>query len=101
MSGPKVIRVVTREELMSRGSSELARLDAALDQWIRSGRRNDALDDSDIAKAKRRRDSVRQLMDRGQFSEAQNAARDETEFLKKDREQRISKAVNAALRLRV
>lgn len=35
MSRPKVVRVVTREELVAAGTTLLARLDAAAQQWQR------------------------------------------------------------------
>ena len=35
MSGPKVVRIVTREELVAESTALLARLDAAIQQWQR------------------------------------------------------------------
>ena len=57
MSGPTVVRVVTREELVAICQGQLARLDRALEHWISQGRRADALDEADIVHAQRRRDA--------------------------------------------
>lgn len=43
MSGPKVVRIVTREEHEAICRGMLARIDAALEQWAETGRRNDCL----------------------------------------------------------
>jgi hypothetical protein len=40
MSGPKVVRIVTREEILGICHGQLARVDAALAEWTRKGRRN-------------------------------------------------------------
>ena len=49
MSGPKVVRIVTREEIIATCKDILAQLEAEVRQWERVGRRNDLLSDHDIA----------------------------------------------------
>ena len=42
MSGPKVVRIVTREENEAICRGMLARIDAALEEWAETGRRRAA-----------------------------------------------------------
>lgn len=49
MSGPKVIRIVTREEILEICRGQLARVDAALEHWTRIGRRNGCVDEDAVA----------------------------------------------------
>lgn len=48
MSGPKVVRIVTRGELLAFCEGILARLDAAVEEWIKIGRRNDTLTEAEV-----------------------------------------------------
>ena len=65
MSGPKVVRIVTREEHKAICQGMLARIDAALEEWAAAGRRNDCLDAATVEAARRRRDALAALAAEG------------------------------------
>lgn len=94
MSGPKVVKVVTREELMAAGEALLARLNAALDEWERCAVSVEA-DDSGLKAARDRRDALERMLRSDKFSEFARAATDEIGFLEVDAEKRIEKAAQA------
>lgn len=100
MSGPKVVRIVTREEHEAICRGMLARIDAALEEWVKTGRRNDYLDAATIEAAHRRRDTLAALAAKGLFAEMQAQAPAEESFLRSDMRFRIEKAaaVKAAAR---
>lgn len=102
MSGPKVVRVVTREELIQRCRSHLARLDAALSHWERVGIRNACLDESAIAAAKARRDELWSMLTKDRFVDIQKQVPVEIAFLQSDMEvrQTAAAAERAAVRTR-
>lgn len=60
MSGPKAFRIVTRAEIISICRRSLARLDAAIEFWTSTCKRNGTIDQSDTRRAETRvRGSVR------------------------------------------
>lgn len=95
MSGPKVVRIVTREENEAICRGMLARIDAALEEWAETGRRNDYLDAATIEAARRRRDALTALAARGLFAEMQAQAPAEESFLRSDLRFRLEKAAAA------
>lgn len=102
MSGPKVVRIVTREEILDICNGLLARVDAALADWLRIGNRNACIDDDAIAAAKRRRDSLAALIAADRFTDLQKQAPIEEAFLRDDLQARLAKvaAEQAAARSR-
>ncbi|MGV3458141.1 hypothetical protein [Sphingomonas sp.] len=90
MSGPKVVRIVTREEILEICQGQLARVDAALAEWTRIGRRNDCIDDDALATARHRRDSLAALIAAERFTELQKQAPREEEFLRDDMQRRLA-----------
>jgi hypothetical protein len=84
LSGPKVVRIVTREEHEAICRGMLARIDAALEQWAEAGRRNDCLDQPTVDAARRRRDALAALTAQGRFAEMQAQAPAEESFLRSD-----------------
>jgi hypothetical protein len=100
MSGPKVVRIVTREELIAQGQGQLARLDAVLAAWAAQGRRHDVLGEDDITAAERRREDLQDLLGQDRFAELQTAVAGEIAFLKSDQEARLHKAALAAAKAR-
>ena len=58
MSGPKAFRIVTRAEIMAICRRSLARLDAAIEDWISRGQGNGTIDKADIDKVIARRDDT-------------------------------------------
>lgn len=95
MSGPKVVRIVTREELIDICQGHLARVDTALDRWNRVGQRNDCLEEADIAKARTRRDKLAALIAADRFADLQKEAPLEVQFLHDDLDHRLAKAAAA------
>lgn len=90
MSGPKVVRIVTREEILDICRGQLARVDAALSEWIRIGRRNDCLDEMALETASRRRDALAALIAADRFMDLQKQAPAEEEFLRADMQRRLA-----------
>lgn len=95
MSGPKVVRIVTREEILEICRGHMARVDAALAEWTRIGRRNDCIDEEAVATAGRRRDALAALITGERFMDLQKQAANEEAFLRDDIQVRLG-AVAAA-----
>jgi len=102
MSGPKVVRIVTREELLEICNGQLARVDSALAEWICVGQRNECIDTQAIAEARRRRDALAALIASNQFMDLQKQAPVEEEFLRGDLQSRLHQIATeqAAARMR-
>jgi hypothetical protein len=96
MSGPKVVRIVTIEEVIAICRGHLARLDAALDEWKRVGRRNNTLSEADIARVEARCDRLRRLLEQGRFMDLQKAVPKQIADLAADQEARLASAAAAA-----
>jgi hypothetical protein len=90
VSGPKVVRIVTREEILEICHGQLARVDAALAEWIRIGRRNDCIDEEAVAAANRRRDALAALIAADRFMDLQKQAPAEEAFLRDDMQRRLA-----------
>lgn len=80
MSGPKVVRVITREELVAAGESLLRRLDAALAEWERACTVV-GVSSADQKATKDRRNALEQLFRADQFAQFGQAAIAEIDFL--------------------
>ena len=96
MSGPKVIRIVTREEIIAicrgcwRASTPRSpRGDASANATERS-------DAADIAATEKRRDALRALLAKDRFVELQAQVGNEIAFLKADTQDRLAHAASAA-----
>lgn len=102
MSGPKVVRIVTREEILETCHGMLARVDAALAEWTRIGRRNDCIDDEALSAAQARRGALAALIAADRFVDLQKQAPIEEAFLRDDVQIRLAKvaAEQAAARSR-
>lgn len=92
MSGPKVVRIVTREELIDICEGHLARLRVAVEEWIRIGRRNDTLTDAEVSATLARQEELRRMLAQDRFAELQKAVPDEIAFLRADQETRLARA---------
>lgn len=99
MSGPKVVRVVTREELVAAGTALLARLDAAVRQWQRDC--GDSVKPADVQVTKSRRDALAATLAAHKFSEFGQSAVKEIDFLQADAEQRRERAAQARAQERI
>jgi hypothetical protein len=92
MSGPKAFRIVTRAEIMTICRRSLARLDAAIEDWISRGQCNGTIDKADIDKVIARRDALRDLLSADRFVELQKQLPAEISYLQVDAERRAEKA---------
>jgi hypothetical protein len=92
MSGPKAFRIVTRAEIMAICRRSLARLDAAIEDWIYRGQRNGTIDKADIDKVIARRDALRSLLLADRFVDLQKQVPTEISYLQADAERRAEKA---------
>lgn len=90
MSGPKVVRIVTRDEIIAVCRGHLARVDAALAEWTRIGRRDDCVDDEAVAAAGARRDALAALIEADRFMDLQKQAATEEAFLRDDLKRRLA-----------
>lgn len=95
MSGPKVARIVTREEVIAACEGHLARLDAAIERWRRVGQRNEVVSDADLAAMESRRAALQRLLDTEQFATLQHQAPSEIAFLQNDTQHRLQRAAAA------
>jgi hypothetical protein len=96
MSGPKVVRVVTREELIATCRSQLVRLDAAIAEWTRTCQRAGALDAAAVAAVAEKRQAMAQLLVADRFLDLQKQVPLAVEFLRSDGAARITQAAAAA-----
>ncbi|MBR8332233.1 hypothetical protein KDW69_11290 [Burkholderia ambifaria] len=96
MSGPKVVRIVTREEIVAICEGHLQRLDQAIATWIAEGRRTGKLSDEEIAATRARREVLAALIATDAFMDLQKKVPDEIAFLKADVARRQQAAVDQA-----
>lgn len=101
MSGPKVVRIVTREERIAICQGLLARLDAALGEWERVGRRNDTVTDEDARAMRSRYMKLTEALEADRFEEVQQEAGREAQFVQADQDQRLAAAVEGRKRSRL
>lgn len=92
MSGPKVVRIVTREEILETCFGQLARVDAAIDEWLQVGRRNELVDDPAAAALRERREALAHLIAADRFVEFQKQAAIEEAFIRDDLRRRFEEA---------
>ncbi|MCK1298437.1 MULTISPECIES: hypothetical protein [unclassified Bradyrhizobium] len=95
MSGPKAFRIVTRAEIISICRRSLARLDAAVEFWTSTCKRNGTIDQSDIDRVVARRDEIRRMLDADRFTDLQKQVIAEISYLSADAERRAEKAAES------
>ncbi|MCR4466601.1 hypothetical protein [Burkholderia sp. SCN-KJ] len=96
MSGPKVVRIVTREEIVAICEGHLQRLDQTIATWIAEGRGTGKLSDEEIAATQARRDALGALIAADAFMDLQKQVPDEIAFLKTDLARRQQVAIDQA-----
>lgn len=94
MSGPKVVRVITREELVAAGKALLRRLDGALTEWERTCA-HVGVSPADQKASKDRRNALEQMLRADRFAEFGRAAVAEIDFLDADAGHRRERAAQA------
>jgi hypothetical protein len=92
MSGPKVVRIVTREEIIAACKDILAQLDVEVRRWERVGQRNDVLSDEDITATRKRQAHLRALLDEDRFLDLQKQVPDEISYLQANMAERLNQA---------
>ncbi|KSV81785.1 hypothetical protein N183_14830 [Sinorhizobium sp. Sb3] len=100
MSGPKVVRIVTREEIIAICEGHLAQLEAAAAQWKRVCERNSVIDDNDVAQVHARVEAMQALLASEKFEELQKRVPAEIAFLNADVEKRVQRAADEAVSAR-
>jgi hypothetical protein len=100
MSGPKVIHVVTREELVARCEVHLRQLDVAIAEWMKAHERNSKEDIEAIKGVVSRREELGRLLKEDRFSELQKRIPAEISFLRADAQARIERAAFKAAQLK-
>lgn len=101
MSGPKVVRIVTREEVLATCSVLIRRLDGAITRWHQELERLGLADADDIQAVTRRRERIEALLASDRFVDLQKQASDEIAYLERDVEVKRQAAVaRAAQRVR-
>ncbi|HKR43137.1 MAG TPA: hypothetical protein VJU59_26230, partial [Paraburkholderia sp.] len=84
MSGPKVVRIVTREEILAICEGHLRRLDQTVAQWIAHGRKNGEINEEEIAATRARQQHLSDLLKQDAFMDLQKKVPDEIAYLKAD-----------------
>ncbi|MEI9401727.1 hypothetical protein [Mesorhizobium argentiipisi] len=96
MSGPKVVRIVTREELVAICEGQIAAFEAMVGSWERFGERNRCVDQQDIDQTRDRVRAMRALLAGDNFAEVQKRIPAEISFLKSDMDRRMNATADAA-----
>ncbi len=92
MSGPKVVRIVTIEEVRETCRGHLARLEEAVHRWERIGRRNGTVTEEDIRAMRARQSEIAALLAQERYLDLQKRAPEEIQFIDADIERRLAEA---------
>ena len=96
MSGPKVVRIVTREEIIAICEGQLRLLDQAVARWEAQAEGLGQLNEQERAATRARQARLRALLTDDQFRELQKAVPIEIEHLRRDQLAREERAVRQA-----
>lgn len=96
MSGPKVVRVVTREELLARALDQIAALERAIERFAAFGRRHDINLVSEIAAHRNAIAELRALTNAGAWNVIARRCADLTVTVDYDRKAREDELIAAA-----
>ncbi len=94
MSGPKVIRIVSLEEVTETCQILLAQVDAEIAEWTRVGNRNAVISKTDIAAMMQSRTSLGRMLELGQHVSLQKEAPLLIQKLRTDMDGRLEQAEN-------
>jgi len=95
MSGPKVVRVVTREERIENCEGLLAQLDAVTRALKADAARLDDSEGEELARSTIRRDALLELVRTDNFDQADVQIRQEISFISSKRSEAIERAASA------
>ncbi|WMN20552.1 hypothetical protein QL104_14505 [Pseudomonas piscis] len=93
MSGPKVVRIVTREEIIALCEEHLQRLEQAMARWEAQAARLGELNEEQRNATHARAERLRALLGQEQFAQLQRAVPIEIEYLRRDQTEREERAV--------
>lgn len=93
MSGPKVVRIVTREEIIAICEGHLQRLERAVDRWQTQATRLGELSEQERSASLERHARLRALLAEDRLAELQKAVPLEVEHLRRDLEDREERAI--------
>jgi hypothetical protein len=94
MSGPKVVRIVTRDEMIAGCKDVLAQLEAEVRRWERIGKRNELLSDDDIAATRKRRAGIEALLATDRFEDLQKQVPVEIAYLQANMAERLNEVAS-------
>lgn len=100
MSGPKVVRVVTREELLAQSMAISARLQVAIQRWQAAACDAGDLSDEEVAETRARQERLLAELNLDRFAEFNRGANSEIVFLSADTERRRELAATRRADLR-
>lgn len=100
MSGPKVVRIVTREEILEICAGHLRRLEQAIARWEEQAQRLGQLTEQERAATHERFKQLRQLIEADRLLDLQKQVPIEIQYLKDDLQQRENRAVQQATQQR-
>jgi hypothetical protein len=92
MSGAKVVRIVTREEVIAICEGMLAQLREVVARWSGVGKRNDLITDDELAATRQRLSELEALLRADQFTVVQKQVAQEIAYLKSDMTRRLGDA---------
>ena len=92
MSGPKVMRIVTRDEIIAICRGHLVALNKAIQEWTQFCQRNDVATEDEIAATRARQAALAKLLAVDRFLELQKGVPTEIAFLKSDQQTRLERA---------
>ncbi|CRM82566.1 hypothetical protein [Pseudomonas sp. 31 R 17] len=93
MSGPKVVRIVTREEIIAICEGHMQRLERAADRWQTQATRLGELSEQERSAFLERHTRLRTLLAEDQLAELQKTVPVEIEHLRRDLEDREERAI--------
>lgn len=96
MSGPKVVRIVTREEIIALCEGHLRRLDQAVARWEAQAEKLGQLSEQERAATRARQARLRALLTEDQYQALQKAVPIEIEHLRRDQLAREERAIGQA-----
>ena len=94
MSGPKVVRIITREEIIASCKDRLAQLESAVRRWEAIGKRNNVIRVNDIERTRARQAQLQALLAADKLSELQRQVPEEIAYLKDDMDKRLAEAAS-------
>jgi len=84
MSGPKVVRVVTKQEIMANCRDRIESVQDTIEQWRRIASKHDVLSAEDEKNVEKKLHTIIKLFEREQFRDVEKNCADEIKALRSD-----------------